>query len=304
MAKALTSGAQDFTVASVNVLKNDVSAFITPVRDLNGQACALLKVEAPKDFAFSTPLGIVKRVDEVGEIWLYLPSGSKQITLKHPEWGVLRNYRFPAPLESHICYVMKLKCPQAELEEIHDTIVVTHTLRDTVEVKYHRPKLPLAGYAMLTTAIHKTGPSYGVFLAVMKRHGLFVHAATDFRSIGKTDCTVNSEGLIEGSDAMPFYSGRERHSNLMLTSGFIHRICKNINVFEGAGYGKSETAWQMDVSEGNKWALCSGHSHKGLAAEAGLMWHDNRWSVLLSASTVKGEIWQMNIGIGIKIGKK
>ena len=39
--------------------KNDISAFISPVRDLNGQACALLKVEAPKDFAFSSPLGIV-----------------------------------------------------------------------------------------------------------------------------------------------------------------------------------------------------------------------------------------------------
>ena len=31
-------------------MKNDVSAFISPVHDLNGQACALIRVEAPADF--------------------------------------------------------------------------------------------------------------------------------------------------------------------------------------------------------------------------------------------------------------
>lgn len=67
-----SSSAQDFSVASFRLLPNDVSAFIDNVRDLNDEACALMKVEAPSDFAFSTPLGIVKRKDEVGEIWLYI----------------------------------------------------------------------------------------------------------------------------------------------------------------------------------------------------------------------------------------
>ena len=66
---------QEFTVSSFRLLPNDVSAFVNSVRDLNDEACALVKVEAPSDFAFSTPLGIVKRKDEVGEIWLYLPPG-------------------------------------------------------------------------------------------------------------------------------------------------------------------------------------------------------------------------------------
>lgn len=82
--------AQEFSVAGFRLLPNDVSAFITPVRDLNDEPCALVKVEAPSDFAFSTPLGIVSRKDKVGEIWLYLPKGSKLLTIKHPEWGVLR----------------------------------------------------------------------------------------------------------------------------------------------------------------------------------------------------------------------
>ena len=66
----LASADSTFTVASFRQLPTDVSAFIDAVRDLNGEACALLKVVAPSDFAFSSPLGIVKRRDEVGEIWL------------------------------------------------------------------------------------------------------------------------------------------------------------------------------------------------------------------------------------------
>ena len=304
IAAALPCSAQKYTVTSVAAQKNDISAFISPVRDLNGQACALLKVEAPKDFAFSTPLGIVKRVDETGEIWLYLPAGSSQITLKHPEWGVLRNYRFPTPLESHICYIMKINCPQAEVEEIHDTIVVTQTLRDTVAIQYTKPRLPLSSYVMLTTSLHKTGPSFGLFLATMKRHGVFAHVSSDLRSIGNTVCEVNSSGYISGNDIMPFYTGKERHSNMMITAGLIHRLGRCLNLFEGAGWGKTSTAWQMDESEGNAWALCSDHSRRGISAEAGLMWHNHRWSVLMSASTIKGKSWQMNIGIGIKLGKK
>ena len=43
--------AQEFSVAGFRLLPNDVSAFITPVRDLNDEPCALVKVEAPSDFA-------------------------------------------------------------------------------------------------------------------------------------------------------------------------------------------------------------------------------------------------------------
>ena len=74
--------AQDFRVEGFRQLPNDVSAFISPVRDLNGDACALVKVIASSDFAFSSPLGIVKRKDDVGEILLYLPQGSRKITIK------------------------------------------------------------------------------------------------------------------------------------------------------------------------------------------------------------------------------
>ena len=90
--------AQEFIVRSFRMLPNDITAYIEPVRDLNDEACALLKVVGDKDFVFSSPLGIVKRKNDVGEIWIYLPKGSVMITIKHPQWGVLRDYRCSSPL--------------------------------------------------------------------------------------------------------------------------------------------------------------------------------------------------------------
>lgn len=159
--------AQEFSVAGFRLLPNDVSAFITPVRDLNDEPCALVKVEAPSDFAFSTPLGIVSRKDKVGEIWLYLPKGSKLLTIKHPEWGVLRDYRFSKPLESRMTYELKLKLPKPTpiIQEKHDTIVEVKTVIDTIAIPQVRKKMPLALYTLATLSLHEDGPSYGLFFA-------------------------------------------------------------------------------------------------------------------------------------------
>lgn len=132
VADAPASADSTFSVESFRQLPTDVSAFIDAVRDLNDEACALLKVVAPADFAFSSPLGIVERRDKVGEIWLFLPKGTKSITLKHPQWGVLRDYAFGTKLESRMTYEMRLRLPQAAVVEKHDTVVYTQTIVDTV----------------------------------------------------------------------------------------------------------------------------------------------------------------------------
>ena len=117
--------AQQFTVSSFRVLPDDVSGFISPVRDLNGDDCGLVKIVASDDFAFSTPLGIVKRADHKGEIWLYLPQGSKKITIKHAEWGVLRDYVFPTRIESRMAYELVIDEPARPVTPvvITDTVV-------------------------------------------------------------------------------------------------------------------------------------------------------------------------------------
>lgn len=300
-AEVTDTSAVKFKVTGFRVLSNDVSAFITPVRDLNNEACALLKVVARQDFAFSSPLGIVKRKDEVGEIWLYLPKGTRRITIKHPRWGVLRNYRLPLALESHVAYEMTISEPRIPMAYEHDTVILTKTIVDTVAVKRKRPRLPMTFHALFTLSMHQNGPSWGVMLAAMRRHGMFVHVSSDFRSIGNTRFTCDEEGYIDDSGTMPYYTGETRHSNWTATAGVIHRLCSVLSVFEGIGYGRAATAWQLAESEGGGSALNDGLTHKGVAGELGLMATFGRINISASVLTIAGQQWQGCVGVGIKL---
>ena len=303
---------QEFSVASFQVLPNDVSAFIHHVRDLNDEACALIKVEAPSDFAFSTPLGIVKRKDEVGEIWLYVPRGTKMLTLKHPQWGVIRDYKLGKPLESRMTYEMKLNLPKPAIAEKHDTIIQIKTVTDTIAIPQAKPKMALSIYSFATIALHQDGPSYGIFFAMMHRHGFFLHASSDFKSIGKTEGNCDKDGNITKTSSTsnrtngntsnkPYYTGETRHSNYTITAGAIHHIYKSLRIFEGIGYGRSATAWQMGESEGGGYLLNDGLTHKGVAGEVGILGSIGRLTLSASAITIAGKQWQGSIGIGIKL---
>lgn len=300
-AEVADTSAVKFKVTGFRVLPNDVSAFITPVRDLNNEACALLKVVARQDFAFSSPLGIVKRKDEVGEIWLYLPKGTRRITIKHPRWGVLRNYRLPLALESHVAYEMTISEPRVSAIHEHDTIILTKTIVDTVAVRRKRPRLPTTFHALLTISMHRNGPSWGIMLAAMRWHGLFVHVSSDLRSIGDTRLTCDEEGYIDDSGMMPYYTGETRHAHWTATVGAIHRLCSQLSVFEGIGYGRTATAWQLAESEGGGSALNDGLTHKGIAGELGLMATFGRINISASVLTIAGRQWQGCVGVGIKL---
>lgn len=300
-AEVTDTSAVKFKVTGFRVLSNDVSAFITPVRDLNNEACALLKVVARQDFAFSSPLGIVKRKDEVGEIWLYLPKGTRRITIKHPRWGVLRNYRLPLALESHVAYEMTISEPQTPMAYEHDTVILTKTIVDTVTVGRKRPRLPMAFHALFTVSMYQNGPSWGIMLAAMRRHGMFVHVSSDLRSIGETRFTCDEEGYIDDSGTMPYYTGKTRHSNWTATAGAIHRLCRALSVFEGIGYGRAATAWQLAESEGGGNALNDGLTHRGVAGELGLMATFGKINISASVITIAGRQWQGCVGVGIKL---
>ncbi len=288
-----------FKVSGFRVLPNDVSAFITPVRDLNGDACALVKVAATDDFAFSSPLGIVKRLNEVGEIWLYLPGGTKLLTIKHPQWGVLRDYRFPETLESHVVYELAIDVPTRFIAQEKDTVVLTRTVTDTVVVGGRRPKVPVRMHALAAVSLHEGGPSWGAMFALMARHGFFVHAQAGFGGIGRTVGTCDGEGFMPGEGVKPYYTGKVRRSNFAVTAGAAHRILRRLGLFYGVGYGRSAVAWQLAVSEGGGYVLNEGLTHEGVAAEAGLLLTYGRISMSASVLALKGRQWQAVIGLGI-----
>ena len=79
-------------------------------------------------------------------------------------------------------YEMVINSPKPDIALKHDTIVLTKTIVDTIAVKKRRPKLPLRTHALFTVSMHENGPSWGVMVALMRRHGFFVHASADLRS--------------------------------------------------------------------------------------------------------------------------
>lgn len=299
--------AQKYSVASFRLLPNDVSAFITPVKDLNGEDCALIKVEAPEDFAFSTPLGIVKRIDKTGEIWLYLPKGSKKITLKHPEWGVMRDYKFPEKIDSHMTYELKVAVPVEIVETtqvktvvntVRDTLIVTRV--DTMMVKEPKVKIPFSISALATVGAggNPVATLGGVMVVAMSRHGGWAHVQTNFGSIGKTVGECDKRGVTGGN--LPYYSGNMRRGCMLLTAGAIHRVSGTVNIFEGLGYGYDDTAWELAPSEGGGYVKNTAYSHRGIMFEVGATVAIRRFMISGSVSSIKGVRWFGSIGLGYK----
>lgn len=101
-------------VTSFKELPEDMSArIIAPKKDFNGKLSAIVKlVTSEKGFVVDNGvLGVVGTKEEVGELWIYLPEGTKRITLKHPTLGVLRNYFFPQSLQEATVYEVRIKTP-------------------------------------------------------------------------------------------------------------------------------------------------------------------------------------------------
>lgn len=291
--------AQEFSVSSFRSLDNDVTAFITPVFDLADEPCALVRVVGSSDFAFSSPLGIVKRTDLTGEILLYLPKGSKSLTIKHPEWGVMRDYRFTQKLLGQHTYELRISEPRQEAIVLHDTI--TQTVTDTITVVQTRPRMPLRANGMLTMALMQGDIALGVIFSVMRRHGAYIHPQWNLRASEDYVAECDADGhLADGS--MPYYTGSVHRSSYMVTAGAVHRISPVFSIFEGVGWGSSITTWQMLGTDSSAlWVKNSDKSHRGVAFEAGTMMSYGRWNASLSVTTVAAKAWCVGIGLGIRI---
>lgn len=103
---------QSISVSSFNLLDKDLTANTagTMEMDQNGETAALIKVVTTQTgFTFDGgALGVVKTKQTPSEIWVYVPKGSKKITIKHPQLGLLRDYYYPTAIEAARTYEMVL----------------------------------------------------------------------------------------------------------------------------------------------------------------------------------------------------
>ena len=97
--------AQDFSIDHFRENTMDMTAATSGVKDLNGNMAALIRFAVRDDkFDFDANLGVLKKEQRTGEIWLFVPQGTRRITISHPVLGVLRGYELPAVMKAKSTY--------------------------------------------------------------------------------------------------------------------------------------------------------------------------------------------------------
>lgn len=115
---------QKMSVESFELIETDLTANTpeTTKLDQNGDKCALIKIQTNlSGLSFDVgQLGIFKKEDQCekhpGEIWLYVPHGVKNITIQHPQLGVINDYDLGMSVETGRTYRLKLTSDQVSTQ--------------------------------------------------------------------------------------------------------------------------------------------------------------------------------------------
>lgn len=284
-----------FKVVSFRKLDWDLDARSNyPMIDQNGRKAALIKVVIPDDnFDFDVGvMGIVGVKQEIGETWVYVPEGVRKITIRHKNYGIIRDYRFDIPIESATVYEMTLEAhrPLQSKVVVRDSIVYVPspaTASDT-------PKRKPVGISALLTA---GAPDFPVGLMLVWQPGKaggYVKFRSNFTLSGHA-YTCRSDGT--SGDGYIWTNGESRTSRMSVTAGALLRLNGWLSACAGAGYGRRILAWE-DVD--SRWAKVEDKSAGGLAAELGTLLNFSRISLYAGASTVNFRRFDAEIGIGLR----
>ena len=114
---------KDFKVIDFKLLPRDYSAAShnKPPKDNNGEPVALIKiVTTEKGFTFElgsalAPIGAAQ--EKMGEIWLYVPNGTRKLIIKHNDFGVIR-YPLEIAIKGGKTYELRLKTPNVTNKDL------------------------------------------------------------------------------------------------------------------------------------------------------------------------------------------
>ena len=99
------SQSHDFEIRDFHENLKDLTAATSEILDLRKMKPALIRF-AVRDtlFSFRANNGILKLKKGVGEILLFVPDGTKRITISHPYLGTLRDYELPLAIKTRRTY--------------------------------------------------------------------------------------------------------------------------------------------------------------------------------------------------------
>ncbi len=283
-----------FSVLSFRRLEWDLDARSgSPVLDQNGKKTALIKVITNAeglDFDVGV-MGVAAVRQEVGEVWVYVPEKVRKITIRHKDYGVIRDYIFPEPIESAVTYEMVLRTPAPKKEVVvRDSIVYLPSPVDSSSLR-RRHRTP-SGFSV--SAVF-SAPEYsgGLFLVWEKYSlGCYLKAMSDFRK-QEYEYGCMSDGTADYGYI--WTTGRSAVSRRNLTTGLVFRACGWLGVYAGAGYGSRVLCWEDSAGT---WAKVSDSSYTGVAADAGVRLHWRRLCFSAGISTICFRTTSADLSLG------
>lgn len=112
---SVSLSAQKFSVDSLRIAVNDLSALMEKRLDLNGKPCGLAKVRCILD-GLTFKGNIVGNVEKKeGEYWVYLSDGSRQLSVHHNNLNPIDisfQSELASPISAGITYIVSLSIPE------------------------------------------------------------------------------------------------------------------------------------------------------------------------------------------------
>ena len=294
-------------MASFSLLESDLTARVDPVFDLNGDASALIKVIGDKRFEFSGPLGIVKRTERTAEILLYVPAGTKQLTISHPEWGMLRNFALPMTLEGKNTYEMVLESKviiQDEPIEIPDTLFeapdidsVT-TAPPVTEVRTKVKKTYPSHWAIMAQGGVGKTLSSGVMAAYLHKFGIYASFLSNWASVNSNGLECDKNGTIYSTKTTPYYTSTSKQTFYAVDAGATLLLSKNMYLYGGAGYGAYQKYWETIEGEAVK---NKDLSTEGFLMSLGTIFCYKHFSAQIGVKSIALECYSLTIGVGVSL---
>lgn len=312
LASSAQSRAKEFYVSSFKHLPLDLDArTLRPVIDQNGQKAALIKL-VTTDGGFDFDVGImgVTAVNkEVGEIWIYVPEKVQKITVRHPKYGVIRDWYFPVAIESGEVYEMLLNTPKQNIAESPQTIVIEQKFvtgspqlpsEASGSVKRQGEKFAgrkdYKGLLLLADLGMMDVPSFGLRGGWCRKAGAYVDFRSSFNAEG-TSYSCKSNGKLQNGSSI-WTTGKENISAMNITAGAIMQLNGWLGVYAGAGYGSKVLAWE-DVN--NKWAEVEDFTFKGLALDAGAVFSFGNFALSAGINSIMFDYCQITFGFGVRL---
>lgn len=268
---AVSMNAQEIQVKSFKKLERDLIARTNPRLDLNEDPCSVIRfISSGKGLEFEGNV-VGDPLYFAGETLVYMTRGSKRVTIKHPDYGVLR-YDFPEKLDKQSVYEISLKL---------------------IESPDNRTRVLLMGGVNVSSK-GKVTPS--VMLGFVKKWGWYLKGVSDFGMKGESpDFNVDNNGNYQGNIPVWFEDPSAKIERTAITTGLLFRPTRIIYMYAGGGYGLRNVVYE---APNDMWAKNIERSYKGFEAEYGIILRFGGLSLQLGVQTNQFKYVEYTGGLG------